>query len=162
VHLLSRLLAFDPARRCSAEEALTHEYLHCFEAIDTQMGQPAYFSTVTTHDPSSHKQNSALHNSCSKQATRQIHLQHSKSSQAMLCHAMLCRAVLCCTALRCAVPCCAVAVLCCAVLLTVTAAILAMLRLNRAAMHCTALCCVLIVCRQTRAALFQILMCHTT
>lgn len=37
VHLLSRLLAFDPARRCSAEEALTHEYLHSFEAIDTQM-----------------------------------------------------------------------------------------------------------------------------
>lgn len=38
MHLLSRLLAFDPSRRCSAEEALTHEYLHCFEAIDMQMG----------------------------------------------------------------------------------------------------------------------------
>ncbi|KAA6421958.1 MAG: MAPK-related kinase [Trebouxia sp. A1-2] len=37
VHLLGRLLAFDPARRCSAEEALTHEYLLSFEAIDTQM-----------------------------------------------------------------------------------------------------------------------------
>ena len=38
VHLLGRLLAFDPARRCSAEEALTHEYLHSFEAIDLQLG----------------------------------------------------------------------------------------------------------------------------
>ena len=26
VHLLERMLAFDPGRRCSAEEALTHEY----------------------------------------------------------------------------------------------------------------------------------------
>lgn len=26
VHLLERLLAFDPERRCSAEEALAHEY----------------------------------------------------------------------------------------------------------------------------------------
>ena len=39
VHLLGRLLAFDPARRCSAEEALAHEYLHCFEAIDLQFGE---------------------------------------------------------------------------------------------------------------------------
>lgn len=108
MHLLSRLLAFDPSRRCSAEEALTHEYLHCFEAIDTQLGQRAYLSTFTMHDASSHKQDSALHNSCSKQATMQIHLQHSKPSRATLCHAMLCRAVLCCTALRwlfCAVLC---------------------------------------------------------
>ena len=39
VHLLGRLLAFDPARRCSAEEALAHEYLHSFEAIDMQLGK---------------------------------------------------------------------------------------------------------------------------
>lgn len=56
MHLLSRLLAFDPGRRCSAEEALTHEYLHSFEAIDTQMGQPAYFSMFIVTDSSSLKQ----------------------------------------------------------------------------------------------------------
>ena len=43
VHLLGRLLAFDPARRCSAEEALAHEYLHCFEAIDLQFGELCAF-----------------------------------------------------------------------------------------------------------------------
>lgn len=32
VHLLSRLLSFDPSRRCSAEEALAHEYLTAVEA----------------------------------------------------------------------------------------------------------------------------------
>ena len=119
VHLLSRLLAFDPSRRCSAEEALTHEYLHCFEAIDTQMGQPAYLSTFSMHDASPHKQYSALHNS-SKQATMQIHLQHSKPSRATLCHAKPCHVVLCCAAPRCAALCRAVpslfcAVLCCAI-----------------------------------------------
>ena len=41
MHLLSRLLAFDPARRCSAEEGLAHEYLHSFEAIEMQMGESA-------------------------------------------------------------------------------------------------------------------------
>ena len=140
VHLLSRLLAFDPSRRCSAEEALTHEYLHCFEAIDTQMGQPAHFSTFTMTDPSSHKHNFALHSSCSKQATMQIHLQHSKPCRAMLCHAMLRHVVPCCAVLCCAVLCCAVlcrAVLCCAVLLTVTVAILAML--CSTALRCTVL-----------------------
>lgn len=103
MHLLGRLLAFDPARRCSAEEALTHEYLLSFEAIDTQMGQPAYF---TMTDPSLHKHESALHSSCSKQAQMQICLQHSKqhiSCHAVPCHAMLCRAVLCCAALQCTV-----------------------------------------------------------
>ena len=38
VHLLSRLLAFDPARRCPAEEALSHEYLANFENLDANMG----------------------------------------------------------------------------------------------------------------------------
>lgn len=163
MHLLSRLLAFDPSRRCSAEEALTHEYLHCFEAIDTQMGQPAYFSTVTMHDPSSHKQNSALHNSCSKQAMIQIHLQHSKPSRATLCHAMpchalLCHAVLCCTTLRCAVLCCRCSVLCCAI--DCYRCHIGYAALDCAALHCTALCCVRIVCRQIRAVLFQTVMCH--
>ena len=165
VHLLSRPLAFDPSRRCSAEEALTHEYLHSFEAIDTQMGQPAYLSTFTMHDASSHKQYSALHTSCSKQAMMQIHLQHSKASRATLCHAMPCCAVLCCTALRCDAPCCAAAALCCAVLccaIDCYCSHIGYAALNCAAMHCTALCCVLIVCRQIRAALFQILMCHMT
>ena len=32
VHFLSRLLSFDPSRRCSAEEALAHEYLTAVEA----------------------------------------------------------------------------------------------------------------------------------
>ena len=32
MHLLSRLLSFDPSRRCSAEEALAHEYLTAVEA----------------------------------------------------------------------------------------------------------------------------------
>ena len=32
VHLLSRLLSFDPSRRCNAEEALAHEYLTAVEA----------------------------------------------------------------------------------------------------------------------------------
>ncbi len=142
VHLLSRLLAFDPSRRCSAEEALTHEYLHCFEAIDTQMGQPAYLSTFSMHDASSHKQYSALHNSCSKQATMQIHLQQSKPSRATLCHAKPCHVVPCCAvlhraALRCAVLCHRCSVLCCAVLLTGIVAILAMLRLT--ALQCTVL-----------------------
>ena len=40
VHLLSRLLAFDPARRCPAEEALSHEYLGSFENLDANMGMP--------------------------------------------------------------------------------------------------------------------------
>lgn len=40
VHLLSRLLAFDPARRCPAEEALSHEYLASFENLDANMGMP--------------------------------------------------------------------------------------------------------------------------
>lgn len=38
VHLLSRLLAFDPTRRCPAEEALSHEYLANFENLDANMG----------------------------------------------------------------------------------------------------------------------------
>lgn len=46
VHLLGRLLAFDPSRRCSAEEALAHEYLHSFEAIDLQFGEPYLHSFV--------------------------------------------------------------------------------------------------------------------
>jgi len=100
VHLLSRLLAFDPARRCSAEEALTHEYLHSFEAIDTQMGQPAYFSTFIMTDPGSHcgtEFDYCLH--CINQtgyaadlsATQQIISRH-----AVLCHATFNCAVLCC------------------------------------------------------------------
>lgn len=31
VHLLSRMLNFEPARRCSAEEALQHEYFNDLE-----------------------------------------------------------------------------------------------------------------------------------
>ena len=31
VHLLSRMLNFEPARRCSAEEALEHEYFNDLE-----------------------------------------------------------------------------------------------------------------------------------
>ena len=34
MHLLERLLAFDPERRCSAEEALQHEY---FAHLDRSM-----------------------------------------------------------------------------------------------------------------------------
>jgi hypothetical protein len=34
VHLLSRMLTFDPSRRCSAEEALAHEYFADLEAAD--------------------------------------------------------------------------------------------------------------------------------
>ena len=32
MHLLSRMLSFDPARRCTAEEALEHEYFAELEA----------------------------------------------------------------------------------------------------------------------------------
>jgi serine/threonine protein kinase len=32
IHLLSRMLSFDPARRCTAEEALEHEYFAELEA----------------------------------------------------------------------------------------------------------------------------------
>jgi len=44
VHLLSRLLAFDPERRCSAEEALQHEYfsgLETTEDVDTSTPPPS-------------------------------------------------------------------------------------------------------------------------
>ena len=34
VHLLTRLLAFDPARRCTADEALQHEFFAGLESID--------------------------------------------------------------------------------------------------------------------------------
>lgn len=42
VHLLSRMLIFDPDRRCSAEEALAHEYFAGLEPWedDTSEGQP--------------------------------------------------------------------------------------------------------------------------
>ena len=50
MHLLSRLLAFDPARRCSAEEGLAHEYLHSFEAIELQMGESTAWHLVFTLD----------------------------------------------------------------------------------------------------------------
>ncbi len=33
MHLLQRMLAFDPQRRMSAEEALTHEYFAAFENV---------------------------------------------------------------------------------------------------------------------------------
>lgn len=34
VHLLSRLLAFDPEQRCTAEEALQHEFFSGLESSD--------------------------------------------------------------------------------------------------------------------------------
>jgi serine/threonine protein kinase len=40
VHLLERLLAFDPDRRCSGEEALAHEYFADLEASDAEIGAP--------------------------------------------------------------------------------------------------------------------------
>ncbi len=38
MHLLERLLAFDPDRRCSGEEALAHEYFADLEASDAEIG----------------------------------------------------------------------------------------------------------------------------
>lgn len=38
VDLLARLLAFDPDRRCSAEEAMSHEYFAELRALNTQAG----------------------------------------------------------------------------------------------------------------------------
>lgn len=38
VHLLERMLAFDPGRRCSGEEALAHEYFADLEAGDEEIG----------------------------------------------------------------------------------------------------------------------------
>ena len=53
VHLLSRLLAFDPARRCPAEEALSHEYLASFENLDANMGMPPVpLTMLACHLPS--------------------------------------------------------------------------------------------------------------
>lgn len=37
--LLLRLLAFDPQRRCTAEEALLHEYLVDLENVDAMLGE---------------------------------------------------------------------------------------------------------------------------
>ncbi|KAK9800305.1 hypothetical protein WJX73_009498 [Symbiochloris irregularis] len=57
VHLLERLLAFDPERRCSAEEALQHEY---FSHLDRSMVHDAWHHaanaeldslTAPTHTP---------------------------------------------------------------------------------------------------------------
>ena len=39
--LLLRLLAFDPRRRCTAEEALCHEYLVDLENEDAMLGESA-------------------------------------------------------------------------------------------------------------------------
>ena len=39
MHLLSRLLAFDPERRCTAEEALQHEYFVGLETDVPEMGE---------------------------------------------------------------------------------------------------------------------------
>lgn len=44
VHLLERLLAFDPGRRCSGEEALAHEYFADLEASDEDIGMPSNFA----------------------------------------------------------------------------------------------------------------------
>ena len=44
VHLLERLLAFDPGRRCSGEEALAHEYFADLEASDADIGMPSNFA----------------------------------------------------------------------------------------------------------------------
>ena len=38
MHLLSRLLSFDPERRCTAEEALQHEYFVGLETDVPEMG----------------------------------------------------------------------------------------------------------------------------
>lgn len=39
MHLLSRLLAFDPERRCTAEEALQHEYFVGLETAEPDTGK---------------------------------------------------------------------------------------------------------------------------
>ena len=39
MHLLSRLLSFDPERRCTAEEALQHEYFVGLETDVPEMGE---------------------------------------------------------------------------------------------------------------------------
>ncbi|KAK9811255.1 hypothetical protein WJX72_000671 [[Myrmecia] bisecta] len=49
VHLLSRLLAFDPARRISAEEALAHEYFAEFES-PADSGAAASSQAGDVHD----------------------------------------------------------------------------------------------------------------
>ena len=40
VHLLERMLAFDPGRRCGGEEALAHEYFADLETPDADPGAP--------------------------------------------------------------------------------------------------------------------------
>ena len=46
MHLLERLLAFDPERRCSAEEALAHEY---FAHLDSSMHDSSECRPGTGH-----------------------------------------------------------------------------------------------------------------
>ena len=45
VHLLQRMLAFDPQRRMSAEEALTHEYFAAFEHVQPLVSAGAGYSS---------------------------------------------------------------------------------------------------------------------
>ena len=49
MHLLERMLAFDPGRRCSAEEALTHEYF-----ADLQLPAPDEPGNKQQRQPTKH------------------------------------------------------------------------------------------------------------
>lgn len=52
VDLLQRLLAFDPARRCGAEEALAHEYLSDMRVVAGQSEQVQVAEAIETRSSS--------------------------------------------------------------------------------------------------------------